>query len=50
MTESPSVAYDLANGVAHIELNRPDAFNARWICHWPARSATWSRQLHRTTK
>ena len=28
MTESAPVAYDVANGVAHVELNRPDAFNA----------------------
>lgn len=28
MTESAPVAYNVANGVAHVELNRPDAFNA----------------------
>lgn len=28
MTESSPVAYNVAHGVAHIELNRPDAFNA----------------------
>ena len=28
MTEPSPVAYHVAQGVAHIELNRPDAFNA----------------------